>query len=259
MTAFTQQEQQQFNVAAQNRNLGRGGKTKMIVPLSKDFSPGDKDVICAKGKEATEHPGNKRFRAMVNMLANEYGNAKSRYEKTTLVNQIMDHVHIVGGTFVRYESISSEWFEVSESMAREKVGQRLREKNHALYKSSTKSKRKLRKDLNQRAIDQISTVVQTNPSVAASLQNLSTFLANYNNNQEQPQLTQPPKRQQLDSTSFSETFESSSREESLRSESSADYYSLSDIELELAMTKANCQILTSLKTDESIQDMLKED
>ena len=293
MTAFTLKQNEPPIITSQsggfkisggekNKNGSSNNKTKMY-PLPLDFMPRTNDVICAKGNDAKEHIGNIKFRHMINELSESYGKATSRHQKTAIVNQIMDSIHNNDGAFIRYDGHDGCWYEVSEPLAREKVGQRLREKNHSQYKSSTKSKRKFRKDLNQKAFDKMSTVVKTNVEVSAALHELSTFLENHNSNtttiQNQFQMQtmippQLPQEQMMDSTASLSSSSTANSPTSLDVEDVEDYdhteegtsssssdpatVMTSDMELEMAMTKANSQILASLKNDKSIQDMIRD-
>lgn len=196
--------------------------------LAQTFEPGEFDIICAKGNFARQHSGNVRYRKMIDQVSKMYGEMTSRSQKTALVNQIIDSVRSKGGAFVKKNDKDGQWYEIDETQAREKVGQSLRERNHSQYKSTTKSKRKLRKDSDQRMIEQIESVVCTNDSVAAGLKQLSKSLERH--------------------------FKQIQEEGTNARMSSAQI----DRELEIAMTQANSQILESLKSDESIQTMLQQ-
>ena len=194
--------------------------------LAQTFEPGDFDIICAKGNIARQHSGNVRYRIMIDRASKMYGEMKGRSQKTTLVNEIIDSVRSKGGAFVKKNEKNGQWYEIDETQAREKVGQSLRERNHSQYKSTTKSKRKLRKDTDQKMMDQIESLVGTNDSVAAGIRQLSNSLERH--------------------------FQQIQEERTNARMSSAQV----DCELEIAMTQANSKILESLKSDESIQRML---
>lgn len=116
-------------------------------PLSHDFVPGPYDVICARGKEAANHCGNVRFREIIQRFKPDYARATSKVEKSLLVSEIVDSVREYSpeGGFVK--KFGGRYYEVGDSVAREKIGQCLRDQLHSKYKSSTKAKKVRRKEL----------------------------------------------------------------------------------------------------------------
>lgn len=116
-------------------------------PLAHDFVPGPYDVICARGKQAAQHPGNVRFRDIIQRFKPEYAKAATKVEKSLLVSEIVDSVreHTPDGGFVK--KFGGRYYEVGDSVAREKIGQCLRDQLHSKYKSSTKAKKDRRKEL----------------------------------------------------------------------------------------------------------------
>ena len=116
-------------------------------PLADDFVPGPYDVICARGASAKKHPGNVRFRAIIHRIGPAYAKAQTKVEKSLLVSEVVDSVRgfSPNGGFVK--KFGNRWCEVGDSVAREKIGQCLRDQLHAQYKSSTKAKKDRRKAL----------------------------------------------------------------------------------------------------------------
>ena len=116
-------------------------------PLAEDFVPGPYDVICARGKKAAEHAGNVRFREIIQQYKPAYAQATNKVEKSLLVSEIVDAVRGFSpdGGFVK--KFGSRYYEVGDSVAREKIGQCLRDQLHSQYKSSTKAKKNRRKEL----------------------------------------------------------------------------------------------------------------
>ena len=112
-----------------------------------DFTPGPYDVICARGKQAAQHPGNVRFREIIQRFKPDYSQATSKVEKSLLVSEIVDSVRefTPNGGFVK--KFGGRYYEVGDSVAREKIGQCLRDQLHSKYKSSTKAKKDRRKEL----------------------------------------------------------------------------------------------------------------
>lgn len=116
-------------------------------PLAENFVPGPYDVICARGKQATQHPGNVRFRQIIQQHKEEYSLATNKVERSLIVSRIVDSVREFSpnGGFVK--KFGSRYCEVGDSVAREKIGQCLRDQLHSKYKSSTKAKKSRRKEL----------------------------------------------------------------------------------------------------------------
>lgn len=112
------------------------------LPL--DFRPSEGSVICGKGKESYHHSGNQRFRQLCEQSLDQYANAKSKLEKTLILGSIVDAVQAVApvGGFVKQDPSTKCWFEVGDDVAREKIGQQMRE---SLVRRDP-SKRKVRKE-----------------------------------------------------------------------------------------------------------------
>jgi hypothetical protein len=108
--------------------------------LPPDFSPSPYSVLIGRGKSCTEATGNKRLKVIVSTFLNEYSNAGSRIEKSIIVGKIVDIVREACplGAFIKQEN--GNWWEVSDHMARERVGSMLRDSLHEQYRSSSKSK-----------------------------------------------------------------------------------------------------------------------
>eukprot|EP00539_Tryblionella_compressa_P009357 CAMPEP_0178792194 /NCGR_PEP_ID=MMETSP0745-20121128/8389_1 /TAXON_ID=913974 /ORGANISM="Nitzschia punctata, Strain CCMP561" /LENGTH=479 /DNA_ID=CAMNT_0020450357 /DNA_START=114 /DNA_END=1553 /DNA_ORIENTATION=+ len=99
--------------------------------LHPSFQPGNWDVICQGGKESYDHVGNRRFRICIQNNLQAYIKAKSKHTRSAVVSCIVDAIREcrtdnVGG-FVRRDLVTNRWYEVSDKMAREKVGHALRE------------------------------------------------------------------------------------------------------------------------------------
>ncbi|CAB9515267.1 Nitrilase family, member 2 [Seminavis robusta] len=112
--------------------------------LPPDFVPTEFSVICARGKRAYESKGNTWFRSLVAQYAHRYATASTKMEKSVVVTTIVDTVRKASpvGSFIR--KVKGQWQEVSEGVARERVGQKLRDTIDADYRSSTHSKRRRR-------------------------------------------------------------------------------------------------------------------
>lgn len=96
--------------------------------LPPDFMPTEKDVVCARGKEAFLHPGNKRYRDIIDLNLDKYKGAKNKNEKSKLVMEIVEEVRQdAPAGLIRFCDVEQLWYEIGDEAAREKVGQTLRE------------------------------------------------------------------------------------------------------------------------------------
>ncbi|CAB9524535.1 Nitrilase family, member 2 [Seminavis robusta] len=126
---------------------------KVLTPLPVDFQPTDFTVLCGKGNDNYNAPGNRRFRVTISMFTEEYINATDRQEKSDLVLRVMDLVRQASpvGAFVK--CVKGRWYEVDERTAREKVGAYFRDTLSGHYRSSAKSKVARRKQQKRRSSD----------------------------------------------------------------------------------------------------------
>jgi len=104
----------------------RTTQPQAAIPLSLDFQPDECTVICGRGKAAVNRDGNRRFKAIVDEHIDEYRDAVTKADKSSVVNSILDKVRRhPNARFVAQKK--GRWFEISEEQAREKVGHTLRE------------------------------------------------------------------------------------------------------------------------------------
>jgi len=120
-------------------------KTINMSPAS-DEKPGivapanEFDVICARGLQAKNHVGNRKFKQKIKDLIPKYSAAGSRLAKSAIVSEVLNWVRSSGGEFIRIID-GNECQPVGDHLAREKIGQAFRDSLHSKYKSSTKAKR----------------------------------------------------------------------------------------------------------------------
>ena len=93
--------------------------------LPHGFTPGPFDVICARGKTAKNHPGNRRYRHLIEINLAHYDACTSKIDKSIIVTSILDAVResSPNGGFVRQDEETGRWYEVGDHAAREKIGQ----------------------------------------------------------------------------------------------------------------------------------------
>jgi len=126
-------------------STGGGGSEE--TPLPKDFTPSEFTVIIGRGKKIRESIGNSHLRVLARTYLTQYADAmKNRQAKTEIVNNILGIIRAVcpnGGAFARCEH--GQWYEVSDRVAREKIGYVFRDLLADRYESSCKSKTAKRK------------------------------------------------------------------------------------------------------------------
>jgi len=85
-----------------------------------------KDVLSGRGGATNNHPGNKRFRAIVADHMPEYLAARKK-EKALIAKRIVDMIKREGGRFLKRSPDSDTWIEASDRNAVSKTSQALRE------------------------------------------------------------------------------------------------------------------------------------
>ena len=113
-------------------------------PLGDSFQPGQYDVICARGLRARNHPGNRRFREIIDDHVDDYRNAKTKMDKSLIVSRIIDSIRSKSSHSGFVTTHAGKWFEAGDHIAREKIGQCFRDRLFLEYKSSSKAKRSKR-------------------------------------------------------------------------------------------------------------------
>lgn len=167
--------------------------TNKMVPLQKNYAPHKFDVICAKGREAKNHSGNIFYTNLINEVFPRYSKACNKLEKTLIVSEIVDKVRSLSpmGGFIKREKLSKidvvydvdvgstcsstnyQYYEVGDHIAREKVGQSLRDRLSNQYKSSTKSKRRRREALGANITNEVENMIRNNVFVCNCINDLT--------------------------------------------------------------------------------------
>jgi len=163
-------------------NPGRiSSAASQMTPLPENFEPGPDDVICGRGKKCYNHIGNERFRQRVLTFLEEYSNAKSKLDKSTVLSKVVDQVrqNSPNGGFVKQDP-SGRWHEVGDFLAREKTSQAFRDCLHDKYKSSNLSKKKRRQEEQAKASDSFSKIVRSEYEISSRLERLSNELPGSN-------------------------------------------------------------------------------
>jgi hypothetical protein len=85
------------------------------------------DVLCGRGGRSNNHPGNKRYRQVVNDFRIMYQNTEAKTVKTDLSRAIVEHCCFYGARFLKTDNASGRYFVLTKAEARKKTSQALRE------------------------------------------------------------------------------------------------------------------------------------
>eukprot|EP00980_Cylindrotheca_fusiformis_P024376 scaffold11809_cov128-Cylindrotheca_fusiformis.AAC.15 len=104
----------------------------VIPPMANDQEkriqmPSDSDILCGRGGRSNHHVGNKRYRQVVAEMKASYRTIGSKSAKTDLSRAIVEHVKSYGGRFLKLDKDSGMYVVLSQSEARKKTSQALRE------------------------------------------------------------------------------------------------------------------------------------
>lgn len=150
-----------------------------IIPAPKQqhqqqhlIKPGPFDVICARGKQAYNHTGNKYFRSMIANATKKYSNVESKLQRSMIVTEIVDAMRARGNGFIR-QTPQGEWCECSDVMCREKTGQHFRNALGTMYKSSTKFKQRVKEMCTPKLVEDLNNLVLSNNRVKQTMERFS--------------------------------------------------------------------------------------
>ena len=166
---FSQPDQQR---TLPNERSSSGSKWyESSKTLGPNYTPGPYDVICARGKVAWNHSGNRRFRALVSEATDAYSKADNKTGRTYIVSQIVENVKSKGVGFVKQESAKEggAWIEVGDLLAREKAGQMLRNALSSRYRSSIRNKKQRRRNVHEKRRDDLHDLMATNEDIHHSM------------------------------------------------------------------------------------------
>jgi len=91
------------------------------------------DILSGRGGKSNHHPGNKRFRQVVEEMKAKYRTTNAKTDKTALSKAIVAYVHGYQGRFLKKIS-ASKWQVMSNSECRKKTSQALRETKQLKWK-----------------------------------------------------------------------------------------------------------------------------
>lgn len=91
------------------------------------LKPEVNDVLCGRGGSINTHPGNEKFRKLIEKNKRVYLTARFKKDKRLITDSVIEDISSRGGRFLNKDTKSGLWFEVSEEKARDKTSQALRE------------------------------------------------------------------------------------------------------------------------------------
>ena len=94
---------------------------------TKDPSPND--VLCGRGGSINSHPGNERFRTLVEKRKRVYLTARFKREKRLIASSIVSEIRGLDppGRFLQQDKKTGLWRDIGDEKARDKTSQALRE------------------------------------------------------------------------------------------------------------------------------------
>jgi hypothetical protein len=98
--------------------------TNQITYIS---TPGPFDILFGRGKAAVKHPGNMRYKFLIEETSDRYENA-SKADKTLIAEELLFRLKgSNGGRFLKLEK-NKGWMEVDDVAAREKISMSFRDR-----------------------------------------------------------------------------------------------------------------------------------
>jgi hypothetical protein len=167
-----------MNYSSESFENGNADAEDLLNALVEDeYTPSTYDVICSPGKEARAHPGTKRFRKILVGYVERYSKTTSKLEKSLLISEIVKYVQ-ERGNFIKISADEGGYCLCSEAIAREKVGQGLRDLLHKNYRSSCKNKQRNRNRICHDIDNYISNLMEPSHFISQHMKKLQYDLDN---------------------------------------------------------------------------------
>lgn len=108
---------------------GSGSKDDESPILAFVKEPNENDVLCGRGGSINSHPGNERFRQLVEKRKRVYLTARFKREKRLIANSILSEIRSIDppGRFLSRDPNTGSWYDIGDEKARDKTSQALRE------------------------------------------------------------------------------------------------------------------------------------
>lgn len=89
------------------------------TPLPENYVLNEHDVLCGRGSTCYNHVGNQRFRRLVQARLQDYSNATTKLEKSTIISSIVDQVRQNSGLggFVKKDPLTGSISECGDFIA----------------------------------------------------------------------------------------------------------------------------------------------
>lgn len=91
------------------------------------YEPTSKDILCGRGKGNLRHEGNQYFMKIIRANLQRYIDAPKRIDKSLVVSLIVSSLKDDGYSFVRQDTKTRRWFQLSEPQVHEKTGHAIRD------------------------------------------------------------------------------------------------------------------------------------
>lgn len=105
--------------------------------------PTGEDVLFGRGRRTQKHLGNQRFRAIVDSYKERHS-ISTRAEKTRISHEIVNLIRCRGGRFLKQDPFTDKFFDVGDTVAREKASHALRSCKALAIKSSPRNRNVLK-------------------------------------------------------------------------------------------------------------------
>ncbi|CAB9511237.1 Nitrilase family, member 2 [Seminavis robusta] len=117
------------------------GRERLMLP--EDYRPGDDVVIIGRGKKVFQHPGNIRFREIVDSYLEAYKGAATKGLKSSILWNILTTMRNTSKDnlgFVKKDAETGLWCAVDDANARINIAQAFRDRLSNSYRSSKQHK-----------------------------------------------------------------------------------------------------------------------
>ncbi|EJK68744.1 hypothetical protein THAOC_10051 [Thalassiosira oceanica] len=116
------------NMGCANQQPQSSGPSGLIPPSTEGIKFYSRnDVLCGRGGGTNVHPGNRRFRDLINANRRAYLKARKN-DKPNISRSIVRTVREMNGRFLKKDDKLGLWFEIGDDGAREKTSQALRQR-----------------------------------------------------------------------------------------------------------------------------------
>lgn len=91
-------------------------------------TPDSLDILCGRGADFYDHPGNHLFRQVISAALPRYIEAETKHAKGTIVSSLVDALKRASPNgFLKYCDTTMTWMKLDNYSSRQKVGQTIRE------------------------------------------------------------------------------------------------------------------------------------